>query len=254
MSYKQDRQENFGNDFLKLLHLNARSLTKNFDGIKSLISDIEIPFTCIMVSETWLNDFKLVPHLDGYNFVGMNRPNKIGGGVGIYVLGSLNYKHRDDLSFAKDSIEATFVELLCASSNIIIGSIYRAPNSSHEEFLEEMEITICKMQQEQKMIFMGGDLNINFFELGKNQACDKFLDMLLSSGLMPTISKTTRLSVECESLIDNILTNCDLKIQSGVFVDDRISDHFPIFNMIGKQEEQTGRKKKKQEEQTSLAH
>ena len=86
-SYKHDRQQNFGNLFLKLLHLNARSLTTNFDGIKSLISDIEIPFTCIMVSETWLDDFKLVPQLDGYSFVGMNRPNKIGGGVGIYVLG-----------------------------------------------------------------------------------------------------------------------------------------------------------------------
>ena len=171
-------------------------MTKNFVGIKSLISDIEIPFTCILVSETWLNDSKLVPQLDGYNFVGMNRSSKIGGGAGIYVLGSLNYKHRDDLSFAKDSFEAVFVELLCATSKIIIGSLYRAPNSSHEEFLEEMETFICKIYQEQKMVFMGGDFNINFFEHGQNQTCDKFLDMLLSSGLMPTISKTTHLSVD----------------------------------------------------------
>ena len=196
-----------------------------------MISDIEIPFTCILVSETRLNDFKLVPQLDGYSFVGMNRSNKIGGGVGIYVLGSLNYKHRDDLSFSKESAEAVFVELLCAASNIIIGSLYRAPNSSHEEFLEEMEAAICKLNQEQKMAFIGGDFNINFFDHGKNQACDKFLDILLTSGLMPTISRTTRLSVDCESLIDNILTNCDLKIQSGVLVEDGISDHFPIFNM-----------------------
>ena len=142
-------------------------MTKNFDGIKSLISDIEIPFTIILVSETWLNDFKLVPQLDGYSFVGMNRSNKIGGGVGIYVLGSLNYKHRDDLSFSKESAEAVFVELLCAASNIIIGSLYRAPNSSHEEFLEEMEAAICKLNQEQKMAFIGGDFNINFFDHGK---------------------------------------------------------------------------------------
>ena len=32
-------------------------------------------------------------------------------------------------------------------------------------------------------------------------------------------------------MIDNLLTNCDLKIQSGVLVEDSISDHFPIFNM-----------------------
>ena len=108
-----------------------------------------------------------MPQLDGYNFVGMNRSSKIGGGVGIYVLGSLNYKHRDDLSFAKDSFEAVFVELLCATSKIIIGSLYRASNSSHEEFLEEIKTVICKIYQEQKMFSWVGTSTLIFLSMDK---------------------------------------------------------------------------------------
>ena len=143
-------QDDYGRETLNILHINARSITKNFEGIKSLISDLKIQLTCILVSETWLNDFKFIPQIDGYNFVGMNRPNRIGGGVGIYVQDGLNFKHREDLTFAKNCLEVVFVELLTETSKLLIGSFYRAPNSDCDEFLAEMETVICKLQQEQK--------------------------------------------------------------------------------------------------------
>ena len=230
-SYKDFWQEDYGRETLNILHLNARSITRNFEGIKSLISDLKIQLTCILVSETWLNDFKFIPQIDGYNFVGMNRPNKIGGGVGIYVHDGLNFKHREDLTFAKSCLEVVFVELLTETSKLLIGSFYRAPNSDFDEFLAEMETIICKLQQEQKLIFIGGDFNVNLFEYGKNPLCDFFLDTLLSNGLVPTISKPTRVTTGCETLLDNIHTNYDMKIQSGVLIEDSISDHFPILNL-----------------------
>ena len=229
--YKDLKQQDFGNQMLNLLHVNARSITKNSEAIRNLIVDLDTQFTCILVSETWLNEYKFVPQMDGYNFVGMNRPGKTGGGVAIFVQKDANFKLRDDLTFAKDCLESVFVELHCEAANILVGCVYRPPSSSNEEFLHEMESIIHCVQLEHKLVFLGGDFNINLFEYGNQSTCNTFLDMLISEKLVPTISITTRLSLECESLIDNILTNCETKIQSGVIVEDSISDHFPIFNL-----------------------
>ena len=230
-SFKDLKHQECDSQMLSLLHLNARSLTKNYEAIRSLVEDFEIQFTCILVSETWLNELKFVPQMEGYNLVRIDRCNKTGGGVAIFVLEDINFKLRDDLTFSKDCLELIFVELHCGASSILIGCVYRPPGTSFEEFLENMENIIHLVSRERKLVFIGGDFNINLFEYGNQQMCNTFLDMLLSEDFVPTISKTTRLSTDCESLIDNIFTNCNSKIQSGVMMEDNISDHFPIFNL-----------------------
>ena len=154
-SYKDSEQLEFCNQTLNLLHVNARSMTKFFEAIRSLIEDLDTQFTCILISETWLNELKFVPQMDRYNFVGMNRPNKTGGGVGIFVMNDANFKLREDLTISKDCFESVFVELHREAINIVVGCVYRPPSSNFDEFLDVMESIIHSVQQEHKLFFFG---------------------------------------------------------------------------------------------------
>ena len=76
--------------------------------------------------------------MEGYNFVRMNRSNKPGGGVAIFVLEDINFKLREDLTFSKDCLESIFVECLCGTSQILIGCVYRPPGTSFDDFIEDI--------------------------------------------------------------------------------------------------------------------
>ena len=53
-----------------MLHLNARSLNKKMDQLEFLLAECETKFSCIVISETWFNNFTYSPqfYLHGYNF------------------------------------------------------------------------------------------------------------------------------------------------------------------------------------------
>ena len=54
---------------INLLHLNCRSLMKNFTGLQNLLSIISGKLTAIALTETWLTlNSKSTFHLPGYNF------------------------------------------------------------------------------------------------------------------------------------------------------------------------------------------
>jgi len=68
---------------LNIVHLNCRSLSKNFKPLLNLLDCISGALTVIALSETWLtsvNDCTF--DIDGYSFVSNSRINRIGGGVG----------------------------------------------------------------------------------------------------------------------------------------------------------------------------
>ena len=71
---------------LDVIHINARSLKKNFNELENLLARIPNKLTAIAITETWLNESnQTVFSLPGYNFVSKCRTNKIGEGVGIFI-------------------------------------------------------------------------------------------------------------------------------------------------------------------------
>ena len=71
---------------LNFMHINCRSLQRNFDTLSSLISQIDKQLTALAVSETWLKpNNEDAFHLPGYAFVACSRPVKVGAGVGLYI-------------------------------------------------------------------------------------------------------------------------------------------------------------------------
>ena len=83
-----------------IIHLNTRSLMWNFDQLNSLLRNLNMLFSVIGVSETWLTDCTAeLVNITGYNFVSNRCKSKTGGGVGIYLQNGVEYKLLEECKF-----------------------------------------------------------------------------------------------------------------------------------------------------------
>ena len=82
----------FKSNRLFLIHINVRSLQKNFDDLYQLISSFAKSPDIICISETRLKAESIMKvDLPGYNFTDAITPT-IAGGVSIYITNSLTFK------------------------------------------------------------------------------------------------------------------------------------------------------------------
>ena len=127
-----------------------------------------------------------------------------------------------------------FVEINRSNeNNVIVGIVYRPPDSKLNEFLCDFDLLVEKISKENKLVFLMGDWNLNLIRHHCHKATSEFLDTLTDSRLFfPLITRPTRITAHKASLIDNIFTNDPFRPSiSGLFLND-ISDHLPIFSLI----------------------
>ena len=93
----------FANLGFSTLHLNIRSIYKNRSRFTDWLHGLDITFSAIGITETWLQDVDHMVDIAGYNFIHNHRRNRIGGGVGLYLSDELQFKHRNDLYFSDSS-------------------------------------------------------------------------------------------------------------------------------------------------------
>ena len=78
-----------------VLHLNTRSLSKNFGSFKELINLLSFKFSIVCFSETWSKNEKVnensLYQLEGYNLLHQNRKHRNGGSVAIFVKDSNSF-------------------------------------------------------------------------------------------------------------------------------------------------------------------
>ena len=223
---------NFNDHFaLNLLHVNCRSLKKNFGPINNLLNSMSNNLSAIAVTETWLTDaLHDVYHIPGYKFLGNSRVNKSGGGVGIFIKNCFDYKLRPDLCKMSDCIECLFIEIHRAGKQlIIIGCIYRPPNTDISVFNSEMLIILNKIDQiSNKIAIIAGDFNLNLLKHFSHPPTGEFINLLLSFNFLPTICQPTRITDFSATLIDNIFVSCFKMVYNSAIVYSDISDHLPV--------------------------
>ena len=216
------------------------SLTRNFDDLSNFLRNIDNNFTFVGLSETWLLHLENDVGIPGYNFINNPRKNKTGGVVGLYFSVDLNYKLRNDLNFNNTGCaESLFIEITNSNGkNIVVGVVYRPPNSDVNDFIQDMDSLITKISRENKICYLMGDFNLNLLNCENHKMTNEFLDiMYLVFGyyvfrFFPLITRPTRITSYTTTLIDNIFTNnLDNCIFSGLFFTD-ISDHLPIFCLL----------------------
>ena len=236
---------NSNTELFSVLHFNARSLSKNFECFQALLDGLNhFPFSIIGVSETWLHsNSPPLFNLNNYTMLRADRKHRRGGGVAIYINSLFSdYNVRHDVIFQE--AEVMFIEIdIKKDKNIIVGIIYRPPNSNFDTFLSDLENCLHILEPENKCVYLMGDFNIDLSNVlsenitgnsNSNSHCDKFLHLLYSNTLRPHINKPTRRSAAASTIIDNIFSNItNKKVNSGLLYSD-ISDHLPIFTMCDK--------------------
>ena len=225
------------NEDLCILQCNIRGAINKQLEISDLLGNCNDQ-NCVDIAilvETWLtkeseNRF-LIP---GYTYVGATRKHKKGGGVGFLIKEHLNYTERPDLKLNHEFIENCFIELKTGKSSIVLGAIYRPPNTNEKSFLE-FYVKCCESlkQHKVKQFVLGMDHNLDLIKHHIHTNTQAFLEVLLEHNHFPCITRPTRITTNSATLIDNIVVSADLfeKQNSCILISD-ISDHLPCYMKI----------------------
>ena len=120
--------------------------------------------------------------IDGYNAVNNFRINRCGGCVSVLIRDDIEYFERPDLNMLTANAETVFVEIdksnVGKSSNIIVGVIYRPPDTNINVFTELLETIMSKIKTENKVCYLLGDYNINLLNAENHPPTQEFVDTM----------------------------------------------------------------------------
>ena len=221
-----DKDEN-----VSVLHLNNRSINKIFENFKMFLSNLNLSFSIICFSETWLNDSNVdKSNYELPNYVSLHqiRNHYKGGGVSVYIHKNFEFKIRNDFSINSKGIESIGVELLCEKRrNTLFNVICRPPNGKIEPFENFLKILFNKNKNSNKNHRIAGDFNLNLLDHDKNKKVRDFLNLIYQNGMIPTINKPTSVTKKTATAIDHIITNSFVEntFKTAIIKTD-VSDHF----------------------------
>ena len=98
------------------IHVNIRSLSKNFDNLLDVLRDSNNSSNVLCITEIWCTDSTLKNnanlHLPNFDIISQERKrNKRGGGVPIYIHKSLTCNLRNDLCVSDKDKEILTIEI-----------------------------------------------------------------------------------------------------------------------------------------------
>ena len=183
-------------NLFSVLHLNIRSIKKNFDNFKKFLCSLDFTFSVICFSETWLDKLDSFTYdLPNYTSIDQKRSDRKGGGVSIYIHNSLNFISRPDLSINCDDIESLTLETISDNTrNTLVNVLYRPPNGQFKTFESFLTNFLVKTKNSNKTIHIAGDFNLNLLDHDNNKKVQAYLNLIYQSRLIPTINKRTRVT------------------------------------------------------------
>lgn len=228
VKYKDD-------EYINIVHMNIRSIHKNFDVFKTFLNSLPKPPDVIALTETWLRDSsKHLYSLDGYVSHNLVRTNREHGGITIFIKDIFSFELIEEYCFINDDIEICTVKVKIINTSYVMSVVYR-PHSKH---LAVNEFTTIISQILSNDIFrcsksiLLGDLNINLLEHSTHLPTNTFLNSMQALNYFPHISRPTRFPDNPDlgqpSLLDQIWTNFTPPSSSGI-IHFNLSDHLPIF-------------------------
>ena len=116
--------------------------------------------------------------------------------------------------------------------NIIVGVVYRPPNSNLRDFMNSLDSLLASISKENKIRYVLGDWNLDLINHHCHDTTGELLETMYSRMFFPLITRPTRITSNTATLIDNIFTTNvnNLSVSGLMFCD--ISDHLPIFTLL----------------------
>jgi len=243
---EQDFNEKYGkiaieNLDLSVFHLNIRSLNANSSKLIQLLDSLDLKFNVIILSEIWGYHIQFYNNvLPNYTFLYDLPSTSAIGGVGIFVHNTLKFKLCPELKVqckANYKVENLWIELETQNKKYIVGGIYRHPNQSIEEFQNNLDVTLQKINLRKIPAVIAGDINIDVLKYKNNNETLRYVDNLLAQNILPVSLLPTRVTEKTATIIDHIYYTPGKKIDpsqklfTGNILCD-ITDHYGNYIIL----------------------
>ena len=139
-------------------------------------------------------------------------------------------KTGESLSINCDAIESLCIEITNEkSNNIILNLTYRPPNGDVREFDKQLNKVLSTNDISNEEVIIAYDFNVNLVDFQENKKVQNFLNSLFGHSMMPVINKSTRVTKNTATAINQILINSltTTNFKTGITKWD-FSDNFPI--------------------------
>lgn len=223
---------------MSLLHVNVRSLPKNNDTFMAYLESLAVKFDVIALSETWLSPENChLPYISHqYNHIYNTRNHRAGGGVSLFIDKKYTFVQIADLTISNESMECIFTQInpLTPTTNpIVIGCVYRPPNTDIPTFLTHLTDILQHPKIQNKTCYILGDFNFNLLNHDSHSPTADFINTFFTANYIPLITKPTRITQHSSTLLDNIFTNSTNfhNTHSGILISD-VTDHLPVFHLL----------------------
>lgn len=214
-----DRCSDFISDVdscLKIVHINIRSIKKNFDSFVATLTVTGLRYDIIILSECWLSVSGPLPVLDGYTSYSTANNRTQNDGVVLYVDSSRGAVVRELMVRDANCLS-------CVLNDLVVVAVYRSPSSLVlDNFYTDMEGFLSSLSE--KNIAIIGDLNIDIKRTCHlDRRSDEYLTFFSSLGLLPAHTFPTRAG----NCLDHILLRSRLGATVAV-LETLITDHYPV--------------------------
>lgn len=206
---------------LSVLHINIRSIGKNFDQLRVLLVTIKVTCHVIVLTECWLPSCPNLPFLEGYTSYSTTNPRNQNAGVTIYVKSSLDHTVFEPNLKCADCLICTI------DKKTAVIAIYRSPSFNLQvhmnNFLESLDSILINLKHYNN-ISLVGDLNIDIKPLNEDVFSEDYLFLNASHAISPTHTFPTKLN-KC---YDHVLLKSKFTFTTLV-INSHITDHLPTL-------------------------
>ena len=218
-----------------MMHFNCRSINSKITELILLLSVAQPDF--VALTETWVAEGDIgALSIPGYNVVSVPRKGKTGGGVALLIRQGILFNEIEiTVVPAHETYEGVFVGIPQSKGSIIVlGSVYRPPGHSVNDFNQELTILLSQLSKSKNQVILGGDFNIDLLNTSDHGPSLDFINIMNSQSLLPVINYPTRITCSTATLIDNIFVkNVQDIIEPSILVCD-FSDHYPLVTWFSK--------------------
>ena len=175
---------------LTCMQMNVRGISSKKTEVKHLIDNCLCNDTAdvLLLCETWLTPFSPVLSIPGYETYQCNRVGKKGGGVAILLAAIYRCKILD-IKLNSAEFESVFIKLELQNGEcVVLGSIYRPPNTDQKKFNEEYHMIITQLKKECQNVVIRLDHNMDFLKSSKHESTQDFIDQNLEWGMLPMVT------------------------------------------------------------------
>lgn len=215
---------------LLCMHINIRSLIKNFAALEQCIYSCDRCIDIIILTEANIKDnVSSLFKIEGYGMHTELRKNRTGGGIIIYY----NKKHKlTIINTTTKNFECMLFEITTPNTySLTVCAIYRPPKNSKHLFLAELKSILNKINPQSDVCFTG-DINIDLKT--ESPIKHRYNNILYGCGVACGITEYTRIELRknkhnkyilTKSCIDHIYARSRTQDLFTAAIGTKLADH-----------------------------